>query len=233
MWAFDYDKTLPRSDDTGEALKRGEKTAEHLWSAIPLDSDIVVTHTPPYHHCDEFVTKRRAMGCEDLRRALWRVRPRLAVCGHVHEGRGVERVRWDIMGNTKAPYAELGVARWEDPSAAQGSKKLSLVNLTARGGWEGALDNDGSHPVHRVSSEEQPCHVDDGVGVVPGFSTRGIGGNPETSMRCDRNALCGRMGRRETCVANCAIAATSWPHVGGKRFNKPIVVDLDLPIIED
>jgi hypothetical protein len=41
------------------------------------------------------------------------------------------------------------------------------------------------------------------------------------------------MGRRETCVVNCAITATNWPHTGGKKFNKPIVVDLDLPVLED
>jgi hypothetical protein len=40
------------------------------------------------------------------------------------------------------------------------------------------------------------------------------------------------MGRRETCVINCAIAATNWPHRGGKKFNKPVVVDLDLLILE-
>ncbi|PSR78339.1 serine/threonine-protein phosphatase family protein [Coniella lustricola] len=198
MWAFGYDETSHSSSDSRDANRSSEKTAADLWSAIPLDSDIVVTHTPPYHHCDEFFSKRRAMGCEDLRRALWRVRPRLAVCGHVHEGRGVERVRWDLLGKTKAPYAELEVARWEDPSAAQGSKKLSLVNLTARSSWEGALDNDGSHSTQQ--------------GIT---------------------ALGGRMGRKETCVVNCSIAATSWPHAGGKRFNKPIVVDLELPIIAD
>ena len=34
--------------------------------------------------------------------------------------------------------------------------------------------------------------------------------------------------RRETCVVNAAVLANSWG--GRKRFNKPIVVDLDLPV---
>ncbi|KAL9009910.1 MAG: hypothetical protein Q9180_009353, partial [Flavoplaca navasiana] len=40
-----------------------------------------------------------------------------------------------------------------------------------------------------------------------------------------------RLDRRETCVVNAAIMATSWPHkaVNGSKYNKPMVVDLDLP----
>lgn len=237
-WAFSYDKEAPEGATTS---KTTAVPAADLWSAIPLDTDIVITHTPPHTHCDEALSKRRAMGCEDLRRALWRVRPRLAVCGHVHEGRGAERVHWDILGTSGAPYGELlsRVERWEDPNKnSSTSKKLSLVDLTGRGG-KTPLDNDGSPlrrgwAADRRGQEDTLCSCQQqhhGV-ALPGFGTRGVGGNPAVSARCDRRALCCRMGRRETCVVNCAIAATNWPHVGGKRFNKPIVVDLDLPILE-
>lgn len=67
----------------------------------------------------------------------------------------------------------------------------------------------------------------------PGSGTLGMGGDPARTKRCDVEALAGRMGRRETCVVNCAIMANNYPHVGGKRFNKPIVVDLDLPVWGD
>ena len=69
--------------------------ASQLWDQIPLDTDIIVTHTPPKFHCDES-GGRGSAGCEVLRQTLWRVRPRLAVCGHIHEGRGVERITWDL-----------------------------------------------------------------------------------------------------------------------------------------
>lgn len=243
MWAFGYDRAdadplasskskLPDETPSASLPKSGD-----LWSSIPLDTDIVVTHTPSYTHCDEAISKRRALGCEDLRRALWRVRPKLAVCGHVHEGRGAERVRWDIHGASAAPYTELGVERWEDPGAGSNSNKMSLVDLTSRGGKR-PLDNDGSivGPGQPADSLERggACeHFDDATATaLPGFGTRGVGGNVDVSVRCDSEALCGRMGRRETCVINCAIAATNWPHRGGKRFNKPIVVDVDLPILE-
>lgn len=240
MWAFGYDRTGTDISAPDTSSKSSDKVPSlplpkggDLWSAIPLDTDIVITHTPPHTHCDEAITKRRAQGCEDLRQALWRVRPKLAVCGHVHEGRGAERVRWDIQGASGAPYTELGVERWEDPGAGLGNNKISLMDLTSRGGKR-ALDNDGSAVGTGGQRQEGACeHSDDQAATaLPGFGTRGVGGNPDVSVRCDREVLSGRMGRRETCVVNCAIAATNWPHRGGKKFNKPIVVDIDLPIMD-
>lgn len=241
-WAFGYDKTSSdHPTETEPETVSGLSRAQELWSAIPLSTDIVITHTPPYTHCDESISKRRAFGCEDLRRTLWRVRPKLAVCGHVHEGRGAERVKWDVLGTSGAPYSELGVERWEDPGAGQGNNKMSLVDLTSRGGKR-PLDNDDPIPVRNASPVDSCGQAGAGEDLtdgtttttaVPGLGTRGMGGNPNLSVRCDRAALCCRMGRRETCVVNCAIAATNWPHTGGKKFNKPIIVDLDLPILED
>ncbi|TKA67327.1 hypothetical protein B0A49_04625 [Cryomyces minteri] len=59
---------------------------------LPAGMDVLVTHTPPKHHCDLFPA---ALGCEWLARETWRVRPRLHVCGHVHAGRGGEGLWWD------------------------------------------------------------------------------------------------------------------------------------------
>lgn len=102
--------------------------AEQLWSQIPLDADIVVAHTPPKYHCDE-TSNRGAAGCEVLRRHLWRVRPSLFVCGHVHEGRGVERVLWDLS-SAHVQYKEVDTHYWIDPS--RGTKKQCRIDLTAR-----------------------------------------------------------------------------------------------------
>jgi hypothetical protein len=244
MWAFGY----------------GADEAAHIWDAIPLDSDIVITHTPPKYHCDE-TKERSAAGCPALREALWRVRPRLAICGHVHEGRGVERIRWDI-GGSNFKYREECVKRWEDPG--KDNKKMSLVDLTDKGG--GKIQNDGSSshwngeenagsskssgPVNSPASSLQPdsntsseapvtlgiSRVTTNVLTTPTESltpaSRGHGGIP-LPQRCDPEALSGRLGHRETCVVNAAIMASSWPHgPGGKRFNKPIVVDIDLPLWE-
>src|ERR1700712_6081735 len=86
--------------------------ATKLWNEIPLDSDIVVTHTPPAGHCDQQVTKTGRAGCEYLRKRLWKVRPILHVCGHLHEGRGVEKVRWKVDAPSRAPFLEEGTEVW-------------------------------------------------------------------------------------------------------------------------
>ncbi|KAJ0320198.1 hypothetical protein COL5a_009826 [Colletotrichum fioriniae] len=230
LWAFGYD--APQHGSLGAAASN----LPTLWDDIPLEADAVVTHTPPHTHCDES-RAQRAAGCEALRRALWRVRPRLAVCGHVHEGRGVERVRWDL-GCGGSAFREEGVESWSDPG--QGNKQ-SLVNLSMKGG--NALRNDGSHP-ERSPSDKDVGRIAFGPSPSPaipgttsetaaelGLGTRGLAGDP-TSPRTEVAALAGRLGRRETCVVNCAIMAKSYPHVGGKTVNKPIVVDLDLPVWE-
>ncbi|KAF5721771.1 hypothetical protein FGLOB1_19 [Fusarium globosum] len=214
-----------------------------LWQSIPLDADIVVTHTPARTHCDE-TDERRATGCEALRQALWRVRPQLAVCGHIHDGRGAKRVRWDLSCRNVA-YQEESVERWQDPG--EGNNKTCLIDLTGK--KAPSLANDGSHPGRYGSSMREPDVTDVrhfvdlsesspyALGSGPAdihasHGTIGLGGDP-ASPRSDQAALAGRMGRRETCVVNAAIMKSRYPHIGGKQFNKPIVVDLDLPIWED
>jgi len=241
MWAFGY----------------GPEEATTIWDKIPLDADVVITHTPPKYHCDES-KDRRAAGCEVLRHMLWRIRPRMVVCGHVHEGRGAELIKWDLdISNVK--YKELGVERWTDPG--QGNKKLSLLDLTTKGrpiqndgsigdmlDFESESENNGFPQFESttiapstVSKGSQPTMTSGIQRVTANLlalpkdalppASIGQGGIPP-SRRCDLEALSGRLGRRETCVVNSAIMASSWPHKGsgGKTFNKPIVVDIDLPI---
>jgi len=68
-------------------LPRGRRLAE-IWALIPDDTEVLITHTPPYGILDR-VDSGEHVGCEDLRRALQRVKPKVHVFGHVHEDRGV------------------------------------------------------------------------------------------------------------------------------------------------
>ncbi|KAI0176072.1 Metallo-dependent phosphatase [Hypoxylon sp. FL1284] len=56
---------------------------------IPIDTEILITHTPPQHHLD------LGLGCPNLLKEIWRKKPKLHVFGHVHWGRGVQPVFWD------------------------------------------------------------------------------------------------------------------------------------------
>jgi len=63
-----------------------------IWRRIPEDIDVLITHGPMYGIGDQTADGVLA-GCEDLREeVLGRVRPRVHVCGHIHEGRGQYRV---------------------------------------------------------------------------------------------------------------------------------------------
>jgi hypothetical protein len=72
-WAFN----LPR----GEPLRR-------KWSCIPENTDILITHGPPSGIFDTNGMDER-MGCEDLRRRVEVIRPKLHVFGHNHSGYGM------------------------------------------------------------------------------------------------------------------------------------------------
>jgi len=196
-----------------------------------MDTDVVITHGPPKYHCDE-TQRGRSVGCEVLRQTLWRVRPRLNICGHIHEARGAERILWDLHGSN-VKYNELNTKPWIDPG--QDNKKQSLIDLTARGG--AALDYETTGANESTPVTEQHPQSDSSTVLLPSSIEgavsypRGHGGIPP-SDRCDMEALSGRMGRKETWVINAAIKASSWPPTSGatKLFNKPIVVDIDLPV---
>jgi Icc-related predicted phosphoesterase len=118
----------PYSPDRGRqnwAFQYNSEAAEALWATIPDSIDILITHTPPASFCD---TSEHWLegGCRALLEALWRTRPLLHVCGHCHEGRGVEILTWgdEQLGKVRSSR------KWQDPGL--GNKKQSLLDLTGR-----------------------------------------------------------------------------------------------------
>jgi len=68
-------------------LQRG-KELKLKWSKIPLDTNVLITHGPPYGYGD--MTERgKAEGCEDLLSAVKRIKPKVHIFGHIHEGSGL------------------------------------------------------------------------------------------------------------------------------------------------
>lgn len=64
---------------------RGKDIKRH-WDLIPSDTDILVTHGPPYGIFDE-TSEKRHVGCQDLMEQVQeRVKPRFHCFGHIHEG---------------------------------------------------------------------------------------------------------------------------------------------------
>jgi predicted phosphodiesterase len=73
-WAFN----LPRH---GEKMKA-------KWDAIPDNTDILITHGPPFGHLDTPGGSSVRVGCEMLRYQIDEIKPKIHVFGHIHGGHG-------------------------------------------------------------------------------------------------------------------------------------------------
>jgi Icc-related predicted phosphoesterase len=68
-------------------LRRGSEIAAR-WELIPADTEVLVTHGPPYGFHD-LTPQGRAVGCQDLLRRIEEIKPRLHIFGHIHNGYGM------------------------------------------------------------------------------------------------------------------------------------------------
>ena len=68
------------------------------WSKIPSDTDILMTHGPPFGYCDRNV--RGNQGCNALLKEVTeRIQPKLHVFGHIHESAGMQTNGTTIFAN--------------------------------------------------------------------------------------------------------------------------------------
>ncbi len=77
----------PRFLDWAFNCDRGEQIAQH-WAKIPADTDVLVTHGPLAGILDQTLYGENT-GCEDLLQHIQRVKPKLHIFGHIHEGYGM------------------------------------------------------------------------------------------------------------------------------------------------
>jgi Icc-related predicted phosphoesterase len=57
------------------------------WDKIPMDTDILITHTPPHGILDK--TRRgNRVGCRDLAKIVKKISPKAHIFGHIHENAG-------------------------------------------------------------------------------------------------------------------------------------------------
>ncbi len=84
-WAYNFNK----NDD-------GTQAQAH-WDKIPDDTDILLTHGPPYKKHDRVNQPRHGedphVGCKQLLDRVLQVKPILSLFGHIHEGYGTSSNR--------------------------------------------------------------------------------------------------------------------------------------------
>ena len=87
----------PAFNDWHFNLPRGPALAKK-WALIPDDIDVLITHGPPHgilDMCPAFPTIDNMpcedvhVGCEEMAKAIPRIKPKVHIFGHIHEGYGV------------------------------------------------------------------------------------------------------------------------------------------------
>lgn len=89
IWAFNYRRSTDRFNPLTHNAPSQAPNPVPSWPEI----DIMLTHGPPYGILDT-TWQDEQVGCEHLRRAVQRCRPRLHCFGHIHEGWGAEKMNW-------------------------------------------------------------------------------------------------------------------------------------------
>jgi len=68
------------------------------WDLIPENTDILITHGPPFSHGDQ-TSGGEQVGCTDLLEVIEKIKPKMHVFGHIHEGYGLTRNESTIFIN--------------------------------------------------------------------------------------------------------------------------------------
>lgn len=75
-------------------LPPGSNHLKEKWNAIPDDTDVLITHSPPFQIFDTEMGKN--LGCELLTNRVFEVQPKIHVFGHIHGSCG----KAGLVGNT-------------------------------------------------------------------------------------------------------------------------------------
>lgn len=93
-WAFNRLRNTKHFESYKEPYVKEKKYIKEHWDLIPKNTDILITHGPPYGYGDLLEPRFRRgdedrVGCIDLMNRIKEVKPKVSVFGHIHEGYGV------------------------------------------------------------------------------------------------------------------------------------------------
>jgi len=95
---YDWAYYLPSSD------------LESRWASIPDDTDVLITHTPPFGVLDRN-SSGKLCGCPGLRKRIEQIRPALHCFGHVHASAGIYREGRITFANASMVNSRYEIAR--------------------------------------------------------------------------------------------------------------------------
>ncbi len=76
-WFYDWAFNLERGPDI-----------RAKWELIPEDTDVLITHGPPYG-IEDLTAQGDSAGCQELLEVAEKIKPALHIFGHIHEGYGI------------------------------------------------------------------------------------------------------------------------------------------------
>ena len=85
------------------AFNLTEKQSKIYWENAP-EADVIICHGPPHGILDKVTPEyrvERSLGCEYFKQYLERVKPKVAIFGHIHGGFGHETITWDDESKTE------------------------------------------------------------------------------------------------------------------------------------
>ena len=90
-------------------LPRNGHELEEKWDMIPLDADVLITHSPPYGILDTITQKSKPQGCKKLYKKIMNdLKLRLHVFGHIH-GSGSKIVEIKQVDGTKISFINSAI----------------------------------------------------------------------------------------------------------------------------
>lgn len=174
--------------------ERGEPLRQ-IWQRIPDDTQILITHGPPWGILDRHVSGIQ-LGCEQLRDRVISVKPRMHLFGHVHESHGTHRQDGILYVN--ACNCSFGYKRqqpaivvdWKDGELqVQLQPQQPEPILQSLGAWDVLIQRHGApREVRYLPAPEQRCELDQGhvfwLEVVPeGVHFRPAGAHDDVTDR--------------------------------------------------
>ena len=76
-------------------------SSKDFFSNVNSERLIIISHIPPKNHCDK-VYKGEHVGNKRLKNLIQKIQPRLLLCGHIHEDRGISHLNNTIIINVGA-----------------------------------------------------------------------------------------------------------------------------------
>jgi Icc-related predicted phosphoesterase len=74
----------------GWAFNEKEERLAELWELIPKETDVIVCHGPAFGYGDR-VMRGENVGSPSMLKKIEEIKPKLYVCGHIHEGYGIRK----------------------------------------------------------------------------------------------------------------------------------------------